>query len=139
MAVSPMCYCGAEETLVHLFIHCLFAKDMLKWFYSILNRVNASIIDLSHTEVLARHRRLPVGLNALLGIIRHRIWVVRNFATLDSIPPNISKVKPSFRFLLLVQYKNTKEDYFRSNWLCGSTFGNIDGNNKLLHSNIISD
>ena len=144
MKVSPSCHCGANETLVHLFVDCPFAKRILLWFYSILTLNNPSLTSILSSEILlgiARHRRLPISYNALLGIIRHRIWLSRKSATFDGIAPNfeatLAKVKSTFRFLLLVQHRNTKEDYFMSNWLAGGTFGQLGANNKLIYNDII--
>ena len=144
MKVSPYCFCGANESLCHLFSDCFFAKKFLSWFYSVLKLFNSSLNSISPSQILlgiSRQTRVPCGFNALLGIIRHRIWLVRNAYVFEGTLPNFEdalvKVKSSFRFLLLMQCRNTKEDYFRTNWLVGNIFGRLDTHNNLKYSDII--
>ena len=70
------------------------------------------------------------------------MWLVRNSSTFDNTRPNFDdalvKVKSTFRFLLVIEQRNTKEDYFVSNWLAGNFFGQLATNNTqiIFNSNI---
>lgn len=145
MKVSPFCHCGAFESLTHLFLDCPFANKFLVWFNQLIKQYKPTWTTTSRSENLlgiSSHYRLPVAFNALLGIIRHRVWLVRNSSTFDDTRPNFDdalvKVKSTFRFLLVIEQRNTKEDYFVSSWLAGNFFGQLATNNTqiMFNSNI---
>ena len=130
MSVDPWCSCGARETLLHLFVLCPIARAVIHWFTSIFNLFDPSVHNFSPTLLLfgfSQNPTIPMGFSALLGIIRHRLWLMRNAYTFDHIaadvPLAISRIKSSFRFLLRVQQRNCPPMRFLSGWLAGGILG----------------
>ena len=144
MNVSPSCHCGIPETLIHLFTECAFAKRLILWFLSLVQRFNRSILVISPTELLlgfARSRQLPIAFNALLGIVRHRIWLERNAFTFENRPPDYNSslvlIKSTFRCLIKVQRRSCQVSHFSSQWLANGVFGRLRNGQDLIIADVI--
>ena len=144
MNVSPLCHCGHSETLIHLFTECAFTKRLISWFLLIVQLFNSSILVISPSELLLgfpRSRQLPQAFNALLGILRHRIWLERNAFTFENRLPDyessIIRIKSTFRFLLKLQRRSCQISHFSSQWLAGGVFGRIYNGQDLVFADVI--
>ena len=136
MKVKLTCHYGKPESLEHLLATCSHAKNILAWYHRRLSQYRQNILHLTPSQVLIGHKpadNIPAGFAALLGLIRHRIWVDRNFDRFDGIQPDphlsLERIKSSFRFLLRVQRRHSLISIFELNWLAGGVLGSlhIDG------------
>ena len=90
MKVSPLCSCGEPETLLHLFTTCPFALEVFEWF-TIQLRKNHQVSALTTANILLGFESasgIPVVFTALLGILRHHVWLARNKYRFEQVPPN---------------------------------------------------
>ena len=133
MKVNPTCHCGKPESLEHILATCCHAKTILAWYHRLLTQHRHVILPLTPSQVLFGHKpadNIPAGFVALLGLIRHRIWVDRNFHRFDGIQPDphlsLERIKSSFRFLLRVQRRHSLISIFESSWLAGGVLGSLD-------------
>ena len=106
MAVNPLCFCQQPETLIHLFVTCPFAREIFLWFLSQFRKFN-HVTALTSGEILfgfPSSSRVPVVFSALMGVLRHHIWLTRNRHRFESIPPDVPdtlcKARSTFRFLV---------------------------------------
>ena len=91
MKVKPTCHYGKPESLEHLLATCSHAKNILAWYHRRLSQYRQNILHLTPSQVLIGHKpadNIPAGFAALLGLIRHRIWVDQNFHRFDGIQPD---------------------------------------------------
>ena len=130
--ISPSCHCGEEETAEHLFESCPHARTLLVWFFQRLVSFDPHACFPRSRESLwgyPKAAQIPKGLIALLGIIRHSIWVARNAFRFDGIQPqphvSLKRIKSSFRFLLRIQRRHCLISTFEKEWLVGGLFGSL--------------
>ena len=74
MNVELSRFCGAPESLVRLFMSCVFAFDVWAWFSSQLNKCKPAspekiLFGFSSTV----EDKLPIAYEAFLGVLRHHI------------------------------------------------------------------
>ena len=116
----------------HLFVFCPIATSLINWFYSLLFSYDPHACFPRVREMLCGYPRtaqVPKGFSALLAIIRHHIWVIRNASRFDGVDPvlalSMERIKSSFRFLLLSQQHNCLDTCFECNWLVAGQFGTV--------------
>ena len=133
MKVQPSCFCGAPESLVHLFVSCPFAVSVWDWFLPQFRKLEPTKVSLSTSEILfgfSADPDVPVVFTALLGILRHQIWLTRNAHRFDNTSPHIcvtlKKAKSTFRFLVRMHQRHCPEDRFSREWLADGTIGCIN-------------
>ena len=131
MNVNPSCFCGQPETLIHLFTTCPLARDVFTWFNSQLRKYSPSV-NLTNGDILfgfSSASRVPVVFSALLGVLRHHLWLSRNNHRFENIPPcahdTLRKAKSTFRFLVRLQKRNLPTDQFSREWLLNGIIGSI--------------
>jgi hypothetical protein len=77
MQVNPLCHCDRTESLIHLFIECPFAIQLIDWYFSGHKRFRPQFRRPFKSDLLVGYGKnvkvLPV-FPCLLGIIRHHIW-----------------------------------------------------------------
>ena len=144
--ISPFCHCGEEETAQHLFVSCPFARTLLVWFFQRLVSFDPNACFPRTRESIwgyPRTAHIPKCFVALMGIIRHRIWVARNAFRFDGIQPlpqiSLERIKSSFRFLLRIQRRHCLISTFENEWLARGLFGTLLANESIsfagkLHS-----
>ena len=113
MSVDPLCVCGVNETLLHLFLECPTAVRLIDWFLSFYKLYDPGVNKIDSKTVLfglVHDRSVPSCFSALLGILRHGVWVMRNSSTFDNSGPDIAEgihaIKSTFRFLLRHQKRH---------------------------------
>ena len=129
MKVSPLCFCGEPETLLHLFTSCPLALDVLQWFTTKLNK-HHPVSALTTAQILFRFvcaSGVPVVFTALLGIVRHHIWLARNKFRFEQISPDaqvtIKQAKSTFRFLVRMHQRHCTHQVFEREWLVNGIVG----------------
>ena len=132
MTVSPLCHCGQNETLQHLFYHCPLTQDLINWFYRLILQHSRRVHRPTMWEMLYSYRRaiaIPPGFIALLGLIRHHIWCTRNKYRFEGIAPSatvtLTRIKSSFRFLARVQKRHCNSTLYSSQWLVNGVLGTV--------------
>ena len=127
--VSFPCFCGLPEDLLYLLTSCRFDREVLAWFLSWVQEARPSISSLTSSQILfgfATESRVPLVYSALLGVLRHHIWLSRNNQRCEDIAPDVGvllhKAKSTFRFLR----------YLRLRSMTGSTFL-VDLSHKLFY------
>ena len=141
MSVDPACHCGAPKSLTHLFFDCPLAQPILDWFTILFHRAQPTSNCPTTTDILwtfPASANVPAGLIALLGIIRHQIWIARNSHHFDGLQlePQISlkRIKSSLRFLLRVQQHHCLVTTFEKEWLAGGVLGSLQPDGSLIPS-----
>ena len=141
IAVDTCCHCGQPETLVHLFTSCPFAVSLSAWYFSLLHAYSSTASPPSPCELLVGYgklNRLPPVFPALLGIIRHHIWLSRNSYKFEGRIPDTSatiiKVKSTLRFNIRVQQRHCPAHTFDHSWLGDGLFGSISFDDDLSFS-----
>ncbi|CAB4031992.1 Hypothetical predicted protein, partial [Paramuricea clavata] len=129
MNVNPTCFCGQPETLVHLFTSCPLVRDLLVWFTLQLNRYDPLVI-LTDGDILfgfSSASRIPLVFSALLGILRHQVWLARNKHRFENIAPcsqdSLRKAKSTFRFMVRLQKRHNPVGQFTHEWLADGIVG----------------
>lgn len=141
MHVDPLCFCGLPEDLLHLLSSCWFAQECFRWFLSLLQKFRPTITLLSPSETLfgfPTNRGLPVVFSALLGVLRHHIWLARNAYRFDNVLPHtettLHKAKATFRFLLRMHHRHHPRDHFSHDWLADGVIGVITARDSICFS-----
>ncbi len=78
MAVDTVCHCGQQETLLYLFTSCPFTVSLFAWYFSLMKAYSLLALPPSPCILLIGYDKsncLPPVCTALLGIIRHHIWL----------------------------------------------------------------
>ena len=126
------CYCTQLESHVHLFVQCPLSVYLIAWFLKLYQKFDPNkyfLRGINYFFGFSQEKEIPIAFSALLGIIRHRIWVMRNAAVFDKIPPDkkvaLIKVKANFRFLLSLEKKKHPCETFEKSWLAGGIFGTL--------------
>ena len=129
---DPLCHCGAPENFLHLFLECPISKALIDWFFSMVLKFDATLQPLVPQEILfgyCNSPQIPCCYSALLGIVRHRIWLLRNSYTFEHTVPDInsaiSAIKSSFRFLLRTEKRHCSALDFFNKWLARGVIGII--------------
>lgn len=137
MAVDPLCFCGQPETLLHLFVDCPSSVHVMQWFLSQVHKVVFPFV-LSRSHILfgfTPSDRLPLVFSALLGVLRHHIWLARNRYRFDHIrvtpADTLRKAKSTFRFLLRMHQRHCPRYTFEREWLANGVIGNLTANDYL--------
>jgi hypothetical protein len=118
MNVNTLCFCGQPETLFHLFVACPFASEILSWFLVQLRKFNPVAV-LTDSEILFGFdvtSHIPLVFTALLGVLRHHIWLASNRHRFEQIHPEVQdtlrKAKSTFRFLVRLQNRHCSHEHF---------------------------
>ena len=132
MQVSPACFCGSPEDLLHLFTTCHFAQLIFDWFVVQLHRFHPARNSISVSEILfgfSVDSQLPVVFSALLGILRHHIWLARNAYRFEHVPPDatvtLRNAKSTFRFLVRMHKRHSPRERFNQDWLADGFIGSL--------------
>jgi hypothetical protein len=132
MNVNPDCFCGLPEDLLHLFARCQVARDVLDWFVLRVQASCPSVTSLSLSDILfgfSSASPVPVVYNALLGILRHQIWLSRNRQRFEGIDPDVAvllrKAKSTFRFLVRMHKRQCPRQRFIEDWLANGNVGRL--------------
>ena len=140
MNMSPAYFCGADESLLQRFSSCPFANEVFAWFLLHFHRFRPGGV-LTPQQILFGFDpsdHIPIGYDALLGILRHQIWLARNCPVFDhhSTPAIVSlqKATSTFRFLLHMQQRSCPLDRFSTLWLANGCIGRVSEHGHLhLH------
>ncbi len=139
MNVNPACFCGLPEDLVHLFSTCHFSRELLDWFLVQLRRFRPSRTSISISEILfgfSGDSHIPIVFTALLGVLRHHIWLTRNNHRFEHIPPDahvaLRKTKSTFRFLVRMHKRHCQRDRFVREWLADGFIGSLTEEDWIL-------
>lgn len=139
MRVDPSCHCGQPESQIHLFVYCPLAIEILQWFLTYLRRYLPAASPPSAAEILVGyscHVTLPPVFSALLGVIRHQLWLARNSFRFDKVPPSgpevIRKSKSSLRFLIRMQQRHCPKHLFVALWLAGGSMGHVSPDGEVI-------
>lgn len=144
MRVDLFCFCGQTETLLHLFTDCPFAKAILDWFLLSFRLFDSKKVSLSLTEILfgftgTSQRHVPVVFTALMGVIRHHIWLARNRRRFDCLLPTVEdtlhNIKSTFCFLVRIQKRHCSRSHFLKDWLAGGIVGSLTKEDWITYSN----
>ena len=130
MRIDPSCHCGRPESLVHLFVECPVAKRLFAWYQML---VCCAALHLPR-PVRRSFFWITTGLlpsrpcfRALLGIIRHRLWIGRNAFRFEQTPvvfsSILSSIKSSLQFAVRMQQRHCPYDLFVESWLAGGVLG----------------
>ena len=132
MRVDPSYFCGQPEDLVHMFTSCHFAMAVLDWFLIQLRKFRPSVTSLPASTILfgfPSRSKIPVVFSALLGVLRHHIWLARNSYRFENVPPDVvvtlRKARSTFRFLLRMHRRHCLPDHFFHHWLADGLVGSI--------------
>jgi exonuclease III len=131
MNVDPLCFCGQPESLVHLFTSCTLATEILSWFMLQL-RKHSSLVVLTDAQILfgfTSSSHTPIVFTALLGVLRHHMWLARNSHRFDGIHPFVpdilKKARSTFRFLVRMHKRHCPQDRFVREWLADGIIGSV--------------
>ena len=110
MHMDPLCHCGQQETLRHLFVECAFATQVIRWYHSIVQQCLPSSMAPTPKQILVGYSRncgiLPV-FQCRLGIVHHHLWKAGNAARWDKVTPvphaTTLQIKLSLRFAIRTQ------------------------------------
>jgi hypothetical protein len=72
---------------------------------------------------------VPAVFTALLGVLRHSIWLNRNAQRFDHVAPDVTttlkKAKTTFRFLVRMHKRHCPRDRFIHEWLADGVIGSL--------------
>ena len=108
--------------------------EVLNWFLQ--RQFRPSVTSLPASDILfgfSLHPDIPVVFSALLGVLRHHIWLARNRSRFHQVPPDSlvtwKNVRCTFRFLVRMHKLHCSLDRFEREWLVDGLVGSItDGN-----------
>ena len=131
MNVDPLCFCGQPESLVHLFTSCTLATEILSWFMLQL-RKHTSLVVLTDAQIIfgfTSPSLPPIAFTALLGVLRHHMWLARNSHRFNGIHPFVpdilKKARSTFRFLVRMHQRHCPQDRFVREWLADGIIGSV--------------
>ena len=129
MHVDPACFCGEPESLTHLFSSCPFASEVLQWF-TVQLRKHHPTAALTTGKILFGFdpaSGVPIVSTALLGILRHPVWLARNKHRFEQVPPDapttLKNAKSTFRFLVRMHKRHSTSEVFERDWLVDGIVG----------------
>ena len=140
MRVDANCFCGEQETAVHLFCHCPVAKTIWDWMTPLLVSMDIPTpLDISTILFgFPDAKNTPAAVNAILGILRHQLWLHRNRCRFDRLSPDTSSVlrmaKSTFRFAVKLEHRHCLRTKFEEEWLLRGLVGTITDNNSVSFS-----
>ena len=109
---NTLCFCGQDESLLHLFTTWPFATEVLDLFVSQLRKFNRLAV-LSDRDILfglLPSSGVPEVSTALLGVLRHHMWLARNSHRFENIATDscttLKKAKSTFRFLVRMHQRH---------------------------------
>lgn len=137
MAVDPNCFCGEPESALHLFTQCPVASDVWTWLAPLFIPLNIHL-PLSISQLLfgfPEASQTPPIVNAILGILRHHIWLHRNRCRFDHDVPHASltlqKARSTIRFAVKMQHRHCLPIEFATRWLLNGLVGTIADDNTV--------
>ena len=89
MKIGKNCFCGEQETALHLFYYCPVAKTVWDWLTPLLAPLDL-LTPLAISTILFGFfdaKKTTAAVNALLGIIRHHLWLHCNRCNFDRLSP----------------------------------------------------
>ena len=129
MNVDPACFCGEPESLIHLFSLCPFASEVFQWFAIQLRKYHPTAA-LTTGQILFGFESasgVPIVFTALLGILRHHVWLARNKHRFEQVPPDapttLKNAKSTFRFLVRMHKRHCTSEVFERDWLVDGIVG----------------
>ena len=132
LKVSPLCFCGEPETLLHLFTSCPLTLGVLKWLTTTLHQHHL-VSSLTTAQILFGFNStsgVPIMFTALLGIVRHHIWLARNKFRFEQVSPDaettIKQAKSTFRFLVRMHQRYCTQEVFERQWLGNGIVGSVN-------------
>ena len=141
MRVNTNCFCGQPEDLINLFTTCHFARAVLDWFSHRICQFQPSITPLSPSVIVfgfPSGADIPIAYSALLGILCHQIWLVRNAYRFDNVTPDVpvslKKVRSTFRFLIRMHKRHCPPHRFAHDWLADNHIGTVNDKNWIHFS-----
>ena len=140
MKVDAKCFCGEPETALHLFYHCPVATTVWAWITPLLVSLDLPT-PLTISTILfgfPEATKTPAAVNAILGIVRHHLWLHRNRCRFDRLSPDASSVlrmaKSTFRFAVKLEHRHCLRTKFEDEWLLRGLVGTIDTTNSVSFS-----
>ena len=131
MKVNAACFCGEPESLIHLFTSCTFVTEVLQWFLVQLRKYRPAA-DLSTAQILFgfdTSAGVPITFNALLGILRHHVWLARNKHRFEHVTPDahvtIKNAKSALRFLVQMHQRHCSPEVFTTDWMASGIVGSV--------------
>ena len=104
-----------------------------------MRRFRPSRTSISLSEILfgfSEDSHLPIVFTALLGVLRHHIWLARNSHRFEHIPPDahvaLRKSKSTFRFLVRMHKRHCHRDRFVREWLADGFIGTFTEEDWIL-------
>ena len=138
MSVNPTCFCGEAESLVNLFTLCPFASEVFQWF-TIQLRKRHPTAALTTGQILfgfASASGVPIVFTALLGILRHHVWLARNKhpfeQVLPDVPTTLKNAKSTFHFIVRMHQGHCTREVFDRHWLVDGRLGVVDISQEVL-------
>ena len=120
MKVNPACFCGETESLLHLFTLCPFVLDIFNWFKVQYHKYDPAATLTAAQILFGLPSNVPIVFTALLGVLRHHVWLARNKHRFEHVSPDlqltIKNAKSTFRIL---------QDSFERDWLVRGIIGTI--------------
>ena len=140
MNVDPLCFCRQPESLLRLFIQCSFSISVLEWFLSIFRLYDRSKVNLLPNEVLFgfSDNKIPSIFSAILGVIRHNIWLTRNQFVFDKKQPHLENtlknIKSTTRFITRMQCRKSRDTLTEHEWLADGVIGSFSPADQIIFS-----
>ena len=140
MKVDEKCFCGEQETAIYLLCYCPVAKTVWDWLTPLLVSFNIPT-PLTVSTVLfgfPEAKKTPAAVNALLGILRHHLWLHRNRCRFDRLSPDASSVlrmaMSTFRFAVKLEHRHCLLTKFEEEWLLRGLIGTFADDNTVSFS-----
>ena len=140
MRVDTDCFCGEQETAIHLFCHCPVATNVWDWLTPLLVSLDIPTpLDISTILFgFPDAKNTPAAVNSILGILRHHLWLHRNRCRFDRLSPDASSVlrmaKSTFRFAVKLEHHHCLRTKFEEEWLLQGLVGTINQDNTVSFS-----
>ncbi|CAB3986640.1 Transposon TX1 uncharacterized 149 kDa [Paramuricea clavata] len=71
MQVDPFCHCGRTESLIHLFIECPFAIQLIDWYFSVYKRFRPQSQRPTKCDLLVGYGKKVVHSYEAYGVSEH--------------------------------------------------------------------
>ena len=89
MKVNPACFCGETESLLHLFTLCPFVLDIFNWFKVQYHKYDPAATLTAAQILFGLPSNVPIVFTALLGVLRHHVWLARNKHRFEHVSPDL--------------------------------------------------
>lgn len=98
MRVDPLCFCQADESLVHLFFHCPFMSTLLIWAHTLFLRVTPLCPTLHPRHLLFGFNPqeleiVPPVFVYFLNLVKYFVWLSRNDFRFNRTQPDLAAVR----------------------------------------------